>query len=124
MLLNLLEPFDQFVDAMPIQLDELGLYVDDFIMLFVMRECDVSQRNKAIQAIRMLVGMLDENDSPVKKEKGRLMSTSNHLARQVAIETKDLGFEQVKEAKILGVDTSAGNVVRHKAMTLRAKKPN
>ena len=99
---------------MPIQINELALYADDFIMLFMMRECDVAQRGKAIQSIRMLVGLLDKNDSLVKKTKGRLISTSDHVAKQVAQETKDLGFEHVKEAKVLGVDTSAGNVVRHR----------
>ena len=67
-----LEPFDEFVTQMPTQINELALYVDDFIMLFMMRECDVAQREKAIQSIRMLVGLLDKNDSPVKKAKRKL----------------------------------------------------
>ena len=67
-----------------------------------MKECDVAQREKAIEAIRLLVGLLDDNDSPVKKSKGRLMSTSDHLARQVALRTSDLGFEHVKTSKLLG----------------------
>ena len=50
------------------------------------------------------------------------MSTSDHLAKQVAICTGDLGFEHVRTAKLLGVDTAAGNVVKHTAMVKRAKK--
>ena len=52
MCLNLLEPFDQFLLQVPPELNELALYVDDFIMLFVLRECDVSQRDRVAAAIR------------------------------------------------------------------------
>ena len=70
MCLNLLEPFDEFITQMPIQINELAFYVDDFIMLYMLRECDVAQREKAVQAIRLLVGLLNSSDSLVEKAKG------------------------------------------------------
>ena len=122
MCLNLLKPFDDFVMQVPLELNELALYVDDFIMLLVLREGDDGQRERAVEAIRDLVARLDDNDSPVKKEKGRLLSTSKALSKQVCKQVKDLGFENVNESKILGVDTTTGGVVKYKAMRKRTNK--
>ena len=75
----------------------------------------------AVSAIGRLAVVLKALELPIAKDKAKILSSSDHIAKLVAHELRTYGFEAVNQLSVLGLECRAGARLTYKAIHNRVR---